>query len=133
MKFHSSLAFVSTSIKSSPGRTVLGLAATTLFVVLLLTNGEIRMISAVLFCLLAPGYGWARRLPGNSRGDTLALAVILSICATILLGTTMAVLHAWEPVTAFMVLTGIGIAGFLPLRPLQPAHRQDDEAGRWDP
>lgn len=130
MIFQIFLVFISTSIRSSPIRAVLVLAATTLFLVLLFTNGEIRLISAVLFCLLAPGYGWARRLPGNNRGDTLALAVILSICATILIATAMAVLHAWAPVTAFTILTAIGIAGFLPLRPSQPAHRQDDWAER---
>lgn len=111
-------------------RTVLGLGATTLFLVLLFTNSEVRTIGAVLFCLLAPGYGWARRLPGNSRGDTLALAVILSICATILLGTIMVVLHTWVTLNAFLILTAIGIAGFMPLRRRSPAQGHDDGAAR---
>jgi hypothetical protein len=129
MIFREFLVFVSTSIIASPLRAVLWLAAITFFLVLLFTNSETRLISATLFCLLAPGYGWARRMPANSPGDTLALAVVLSICITILVATAMAVLDAWVPVIGFVILTVVAIVGFLPLRPSQPAHRQDDLAG----
>lgn len=123
-------SFISTSFRSAPLRSTLLLIATLLFVVLLFTNDQVRMIGAVLFCLLVPGFGWARRLPGNNRGDILALAVILSICATILLGTIMVVLHTWVPLNAFLILTAIGIAGFMPLRRPSPAQGHDDGAAR---
>ena len=129
MIFREFLVCVSKSIMSSPLRAVLWVAATALYLVLLFTNSEIRLISATLFCLLAPGYGWARRMPGNSPGDTLALAVVLSICTTILVATAMAVFDAWVPVTGFVILTAIAIVGIVPLRPSQPAHRNDDLVG----
>lgn len=130
MIIHVFRSFISTSFRSAPLRSTLLLIATMLFVVLLFTNGQVRTISAVLFCLLVPGSGWARRLPGNSRGDTLALAVILSICATILLGTIMVILHTWVPINAFLILTAIGIAGFLPLRQPPPVQGHDDGSAR---
>lgn len=120
----------STSIAAAPLRAILGLAAATLFLVLLVTVSEVRLISASAFCLLGPGYGWARRLPGHSPGDTLAMAVLLSICATILTATVMAVFGIWSALAGFGILVLFAITGWLPLRRSKPAHRRNEVVHR---
>ena len=63
-----------------------------------------------------PGYGWARRMRLKDRGDTLALTAVFSICATIAVGTAMAVTGWWSPVAGFAVLVLIALCGFMPFR-----------------
>ena len=108
--------------------TLFGLIGAVMLVVVL-TSGvsAARMFGATLFCLLAPGYGWARRFSPNDRGDTLAMRLVISLCATIGVGTAMAVSGWWSPHAGFILLALIAMAGFHPWRGHAPghAHRKD--------
>lgn len=85
-----------------------------IFIVLLVEVETVRLASAVAFCLLGPGCGWARKMRSNDDGgDTLALALALSICATIAVGTAMALSGWWFPVAGFTILLLITAAGFV--------------------
>ncbi len=90
--------------------------AAALLVLLVIEVAWVRTVCAAAFCLLAPGYGWARRMHLKDRGDTLALTAVFSICATIAVGTAMAVTGWWSPVAGFAVLVLIALCGFLPFR-----------------
>ena len=72
---------------------------------------------ALAGCLVLPGLGWARKMRLGDLGDTVALAVVLSICTTVAVGTAMAVSGL---LVARMGPGGpgavIGLAGFVPAR-----------------
>lgn len=74
----------------------------------------LRVVAALVVCLLLPGAGWARRMRLRDGGDTLALTVVLSICATAVVGTLMAVTHHWSPLSGLVILLGVSAAGFVP-------------------
>lgn len=84
------------------------------FAAVLLPVPALRMAAALLFCLLLPGYGWARRMRPGDWGDRLALALVLSICATVAVSTTMAVSRHWSTAWGLVVLGVISVTGFLP-------------------
>lgn len=97
-------------------------------------------IVALALCLLLPGLGWARKMRFGDRGDTLALGVVLSMCATVAVGTAMAVSGAWSPVGGMAVLALVAAVGFLPLGSLTDraaaARRRrtrvfGDDGGEW--
>lgn len=92
-----------------------GLAAVALLFALSALISEVRLICIVGFCLLAPGYGWSRRMRLKDRGDTAAMTIVLSICAIVVVGTVMAVTRTWSPFAAMVVLVLIGLCGFAPL------------------
>jgi hypothetical protein len=75
-----------------------------------------RVAFAVASCLLLPGLGWARKMRFGDLGDTLALAIVLSICTTVAVGTTMAVSDSWSLGWGLAALGGIALAGFVPGR-----------------
>ncbi len=76
-----------------------------------------RLGAAVLFCLLAPGSGWAWRLARTGRirrADRLAVALVLSICATMLVGTAMAAAGRWSTAGGMALLGVVAAAGYAP-------------------
>jgi hypothetical protein len=87
-----------------------------LLVVLLLTTNlpAARVIGALVICLLLPGLGWARKMHFSDLGDTLALAIVLSICTTVAVGTTMAISDTWSLRWGLAALAGVALAGFVP-------------------
>jgi hypothetical protein len=89
-----------------------------LLVVLLVTNDlpAARMAGAVAICLLLPGLGWARKMQLSDLGDTLALAIVLSICMTVAVGTTMVLSRSWSLGWGLASLAGLALAGFVPAR-----------------
>lgn len=99
-------------------------SAVALTSMLLMQFDAVRLPAAVVFCLLAPGYGWARRMRSSDGGDVLALAIVFSLCATIAVGTVMAVSGYWSPVAGFSILVAISIAGLMPFRRNKATHRQ---------
>ena len=80
-----------------------------------------RMAFALAACLLLPGLGWARKMRFGDLGDTLAVAIALSICATVAVGTTMAVSDSWSLGWGLAALGAITLAGFVPGRLRGPA------------
>jgi hypothetical protein len=85
--------------------------------VLLATNlPAARVAVALLACLLLPGLGWARKMHFGDLGDTVALAVVLSICTTIAVATAMAVSGHWSLEWGLAALGGVALAGFVPTR-----------------
>lgn len=102
-------------------RTILGygpviIVAAIISTVFLLEVEVARLFGAVFFCLFVPGFGWARRMRLKDGGDTLAMALVVSLCATILVATAMVVSGWWSPVAGFIILLLIATAGFVRLR-----------------
>lgn len=82
---------------------------------------SLRLAVALALCLLVPGLGWARKLRTSDLGDTLALSVALSLCATTAVATTMAVTARWSPWVGLVALGVVAVLGFLPQRRLLAA------------
>jgi hypothetical protein len=78
--------------------------------------GTLRLGVVTAACLLLPGLGWARRSHVRDAGDTLALAIGVSICAMAVIGTTMAVAGRWSTPVAVVALLAVAAAGFVPHR-----------------
>lgn len=86
-----------------------------LLFILALAVTEIWVAYMAAFCLLVPGYGWAHRMQLKDRGDTLAMTVVLSLCASVLVGTAMAVSGLWSPLAGLAILVLITLGGFAPI------------------
>ena len=75
-----------------------------------------RLTMALIACLLLPGLGWARKMHFGDLGDTIVLAVVLSICTTVAVGTAMAVSDSWSLGWGLAALGGVALTGFVPVR-----------------
>ena len=75
-----------------------------------------RLTMALIACLLLPGLGWAQKMHFADLGDTLALAIVLSICMTVAVGTTMALSRSWSLSWGLASLGVLALAGFVPAR-----------------
>lgn len=73
-----------------------------------------RPLWAVVFCLLLPGSGWAYRAEVGDFFDKVALAVIVSMCATILVATGMVVTNSWSVLGGVAGLAVFALLGFVP-------------------
>src|ERR687893_247655 len=96
---------------------VLAAVGGTLLVVGLMATGlpAARMAFALAICLLLPGFGWARKMRLADLGDTVALAIVLSMCVTVVVGTAM-VVSGFSPEWGLAALAGVALAGFMPAR-----------------
>jgi hypothetical protein len=63
------------------------------------------------FALVIPGLGWAWRLRLSDRGDTLLLAVAISVCVLVVVGEGMALLRLWSFKGGFLLLAVIALLG----------------------
>lgn len=100
---------------STRDRVLVGVAAVVVVALALLSGVHaLRLALALVVCLVLPGYGWARRLRLGDRGDAFALTVLLSICATVAVGTTMAVAGRWSTPVGLAVLLAVGALGVVP-------------------
>src|SRR4051812_39768644 len=100
----------------------LAAVASALLAAVLATNlPAARLTMALIACLLLPGLGWARRMHLGDLGDTLALAIVLSISMTVAVGTTMALSRSWSLGLGLASLAGLALAGFMPARLLLDA------------
>lgn len=106
--------------------TQVAIAAAAVLLVIASEFDWVRMVCAALFCLVVPGYGWARRMRLKDRGDTLALTAVFSICATVGVGTALAVSGWWSPPAGFAMLVLIALGGFVPLDCAVAKRRQTD-------
>jgi uncharacterized membrane protein len=95
-------------------------AVLALLCILAVAVTEVRLILMAAFCLLVPGYGWAHRMQLKDRGDTLAMAVVLSLCASVLVGTALAVSGLWSPLAGLIILVLITLGGFAPIPGVAP-------------
>jgi hypothetical protein len=77
-----------------------------------------RVAGALAICLLLPGLGWARKMHFSDLGDTLALAIVLSISMTVAVSTTMVLSRSWSLGWGLASLGGLALAGFVPARQL---------------
>jgi hypothetical protein len=117
------------------------LAALLLALVTLASPQGVRVGAAVVGCLLLPGLGWARQMRLGDRGDTLAMAVVVSLCCTVAVGTGMAVSGAWSWAAGLAVLAVVTVTGFLPFAALADRARAatgrriaafGDDGGAWE-
>ena len=98
-------------------RVLAALLGALLVVGLLATNlPAARVAFALAICLLLPGLGWARKMRFADLGDTIALAIVLSICVTVAVGTAMAMSGSWSLEWGLAALAGVALAGFVPAR-----------------
>ena len=77
-----------------------------------------RLALAGVACLVLPGLGWARKMRLGDPGDTLALTLVLSVCATVGVGTAMALASAWSVGGGLAALGLVALSGFIPGRAL---------------
>jgi hypothetical protein len=63
------------------------------------------------FAIVVPGLGWAYRLRLPDRGDTLLLAMTISVCLLVVVGESMALLRLWSVPGGFLVLAAIALLG----------------------
>ena len=90
-----------------------------LLVGLLAVNPSVgRTVFALAVCLLLPGLGWARKIHVGDLGDTLAWAILLSICMTSAVATTMVLSRSWSLGWGLAALMAIAVIGHLPTRNL---------------
>lgn len=75
-----------------------------------------RLLYAAVFCLLVPGIGWAFRSRSGDVVDKLALAVAISMSATILVATAMVATGTWSVAGGAAALVVIAALGFVPDR-----------------
>lgn len=75
-----------------------------------------RPLYLVVACLLLPGAGWAYRWGAGDLGDRMALALAISIAATILVATAMAASGTWNIAGGLAALVAISALGFVPFR-----------------
>ncbi|WP_182359216.1 hypothetical protein [Tomitella gaofuii] len=90
-------------------------AATAVVMVALVVYPPLRLGAAALFCLLAPGSGWAWRLARTGRirpADRLAVALVLSVCATTAVATAMVVSGLWSVAGGIAALSVVTAGGF---------------------
>ncbi|MVZ91671.1 hypothetical protein GQF49_14545 [Microbacter sp. ANSKLAB05] len=95
---------------------------------------EFRLVGAVVLCLLVPGSGWAYRAGVGDVLDRIALAMALSMSATILVATAMAVTRSWSVAGGAAALTAIAVLGFVPIdRVRSPRGLHAECSDRTDP
>jgi hypothetical protein len=95
-----------------------------LLCILAVAVAEVRLVLMAAFCLLVPGYGWAHRMQLKDRGDTLAMTVVLSLCASVLVGTALAVSGLWSPLAGLIILVLITLGGFAPIPGVAPFRKE---------
>lgn len=83
-------------------------------VVLPLVVEPARPLLLMASCLLLPGAGWAYRAGVGDAVDRVALALAISMAATILVATGMIVVGAWSIVGGTAALAVVGALGFVP-------------------
>jgi hypothetical protein len=70
-----------------------------------------RIPVVVAFAVVVPGLGWAWRLRLSDTGDTLLLAVTISVCSLVVIGEGMALLRLWSVERGFLVLAAVALLG----------------------
>lgn len=75
-----------------------------------------RMTLVLAACLFLPGTGWARQMRLPERNDTITLAVVLSVCMSVTVGTGLAMSGTYSTAWGAAILGGITVAGFMPAR-----------------
>lgn len=94
---------------------LVGAVAVIALVILPIVVESARLPAAVAFCLLVPGSGWAYRAKGVDAVDTLALAVLISMSATILVATAMVATDSWSVPAGVAALAAVAVLGFVPV------------------
>lgn len=92
-----------------------GVLAAGVLVALPLLVEAARLPFLVAFCLLVPGAGWACRVGPGDLGDRIALAVAISLGATILVATAMVAMGAWSVPAGMIALAVFAALGFAPV------------------
>jgi hypothetical protein len=70
-----------------------------------------RIAVLLAFAVAVPGLGWAWRLGLPDKGDTLLLAITISVCLLVVVGEGMALLRLWSVQGGFLVLAAIAVLG----------------------
>lgn len=94
---------------------LVGTAAVIGLVALPVAYEPVRLLYAVAFCLLVPGAGWAYRAGSADAADKLAIAVLISLSATILVATAMVATNSWSlpgGVAALLVVAALGLVPY---------------------
>jgi hypothetical protein len=73
--------------------------------------GALRVLVAVAFVALAPGFGWVRLLGVADPLARWTLTAVLSLSLSLLVAFTMAVTGLWAPTGGLAVLAALGGVG----------------------
>lgn len=112
-------------VREKPPGVVVVVAALVMFaaVILPVFVDSVRLLWSVLFCLLVPGSGWAYRSGVGDLLDRVALAVVISMSATILVSTFMAVNNWWSVPGGVAALAVFALVGYIPFTRIPPVRR----------
>lgn len=99
---------------------LIGAAVLVVLVILPIVVEPVRLLYAVAFCLLVPGCGWAYRAAVVDTLDKIALAMVISMSATILVATAMVATNSWSVSGGVAVLVAFAVLGFVPFRQVSP-------------
>lgn len=91
---------------------------------------SVRLLYLVALCLLLPGAGWAYRATNADVVDRIALAVVISMSATILVATAMVVTDSWSVAGGVAALAAVGLLGFVPGPRKRPADGGGDHTSK---
>jgi uncharacterized membrane protein len=107
-----------------PLRTALLVLVSTVVVVVLtvIAPAWLRVPAVVLWVLLVPGLPWAVRMELEDRGDTVAVAVAISMALATVVGGGMAALGTWSPLAAVLVLVLAALCALVPGPPVRRHH-----------
>lgn len=83
-------------------------------VALLIAFEPVRVVCAAAFCVVVPGSGWAYRAGGGDAADRLALAVVISMSASILVATALVTTNSWSIPLGVTALASFAMLGFIP-------------------
>lgn len=73
-----------------------------------------RVLYLVGACLVLPGAGWVYRWGGGDLGERIAVTLVISLAATILVATAMAATGTWTIVGGLVALAVVSVLGFVP-------------------
>ena len=108
------------------GRVLVGLLLLVGVVALPVLVEAARLPYLVVVYLVVPGAGWAYRWGAGDLGDRLALAVAISMSATILVTTAMVATGTWSLPGGLAALALVTIVGLVPF----PGPDRGDDRGR---
>lgn len=117
------------AVRTLPPASAVVLASTylTAMCVVLDTPPLLRVPVATAWALVIPGLAWARLLRAGDRGDTLTIAVVLSLAAGAVVGGLLALAGIWDAVAAFGLLAIVAVLGVVaPATPAEGGPTDDD-------
>ena len=113
---------------------LLALSVVLLALILLDVGGPLRVLLVVAFGVVAPGWAIVACFPPMRTSLEWSTAVALSLSVSVLLGTAMLGLGAWQPTLGFLALVALtcSVLTWHLLRPTRPVGDHSGDVSRDD-